>query len=353
MSGHKSAIPDKVTILDVAADAGVSKAAVSKVLRNAYGVSDAMRANVMNSIQKLGYRPSTAARGMRGRTYMAGVLLIELTNPFLPPLVQGVKTGLDEAGYKELIGIGESRRRIEIPLIESMIDMRMDGLILVAPRLAGEQLATFAEQIPMVVIGHHEPDARAFDTVNSDDRGGARIAVEAMIARGFEDITMLSLDRIPGDEIDVYVQREQGYAEAMRAAGLGDRVRFVRCRQTNAIADPTQMLSIFGDKLPEAVFCWSDLHGVALVNAARVAGLRVPGDLAIVGYDDTPQAAMPLIGLASMSQRPAQLGELAARTLLERIEGRATPEHILLPAELKERPSLPDLLGGSRLPHPS
>lgn len=334
--------PAKVTILDVAADAGVSKAAVSKVLRNAYGVSDAMRTNVMQSIEKLGYRPSTAARGMRGRTYMAGMLLIELSNPFLPPLVKGVKDGLGEAGYKELIGIGESRRRIEIPLIESMIDMRMDGLILVAPRLSGEQLATYAKQIPMVVIGHHEPGAQAFDTVNSDDRTGARTAVEALISRGCDDVAMLSLDRIPGDEIDVYVQREKGYEEAMAAAGLADKVRILRCRQTSAIADPEGMLSLFGDTLPRAVFCWSDLHAVALVNAARMAGLRVPEDMAIVGYDDTPQAEMPLIGLASVSQRPAELGQLAAQTLLSRIEGRTEPEHILLAPELKVRPSLPD-----------
>lgn len=341
MTVQKTDIPGKVTILDVAADAGVSKAAVSKVLRNAYGVSDAMRANVLQSIEKLGYRPSTAARGMRGRTYMAGMLLIELSNPFLPPLVQGVKAGLAQAGYKELIGIGESRRRIEIPLIESMIDMRMDGLILVAPRLSGEQLATYARQIPMVVIGHHEPDAEAFDTVNSDDRTGARIAVEALIARGIDDVVMVSLDRVPGDEIDVYVQRELGYAEAMTAAGLSGGIRILRCRQTTAVADPDGMLAIFGDRLPRAVFCWSDLHAVALVNAARMAGLRVPEDMAIVGYDDTPQAAMPLIGLASISQRTAELGQRAARTLLTRIEGRTTPEHSLLSPELKLRPSLP------------
>lgn len=341
MAVQKTATPEKVTILDVAADAGVSKAAVSKVLRNAYGVSDAMRDNVMNSIAKLGYRPSTAARGMRGHTYMAGVLLIELSNPFLPPLVKGVKSGLGDAGYKEMIGIGESRRRIEIPLIESMIDMRMDGVILIAPRLAGEQLATYAAQIPMVVIGHHEQEAQAFDTVNSDDRLGARSAVATLIARGYDDVAMVSLDRVPGDEIDVYVQREIGYAEAMQAAGLGERIRFLRCRQTSSVADPTGMLSLFGDALPRAVFCWSDLHAVALVNAARVAGLRVPEDMAIIGYDDTPQAAMPLIGLASVSQRPAELGRIAARTLLSRIEGRSTPEHVLLPPELKERPSLP------------
>lgn len=341
MSEPKPVPSEKVTILDVAADAGVSKAAVSKVLRNAYGVSDAMRDNVMESIRKLGYRPSTAARGMRGHTYMAGMLLIELTNPFLPPLVQGVKAGLGEAGYKELIGIGESRRRIEIPLIESMIDMRMDGVILVAPRLAGEQLATYARQIPMVVIGHHEPQAQAFDTVNADDRFGARLAVEAILAAGLDDVAMVSLDRIPGDEIDVYVQREAGYAEAMRAAGLGDRVRILRCRQTSSLADPGTMLALFGDRLPRAVFCWSDLHAVALVNAARMAGLRVPEDMAIVGYDDIPQGAMPLIGLASINQRPVELGALAARILLERIAGRTDPVHRLLTPELRRRPSLP------------
>ena len=104
----------RVTIRTVASDAGVSVAAVSKVLRNAYGVSEALRGRVQASIDKLGYRPSTAARAMRGRTYTVGVLVIDLHNPFVPDIVDGANAALATSGYKALIGVGQSKVALEV-----------------------------------------------------------------------------------------------------------------------------------------------------------------------------------------------------------------------------------------------
>ena len=113
----------------VATDAGVSVAAVSKVLRNAYGVSPSLRERVQASIDKLGYRPNTAARGLRGRTFTVGVLVVELRNPFVPDIVDGANAALAQFGYKALIGVGRTRTALETALIELMIDHNMDGLI--------------------------------------------------------------------------------------------------------------------------------------------------------------------------------------------------------------------------------
>jgi LacI family transcriptional regulator len=99
---------DRVTIRHVAEHAGVSVAAVSKVLRNAYGVSEALRTKVENAIDLLKYRPSTAARAMRGRTYTVGILVVELTNPFVPVLLEGIDAGLAEANYKAMVGVGRA-----------------------------------------------------------------------------------------------------------------------------------------------------------------------------------------------------------------------------------------------------
>jgi LacI family transcriptional regulator len=185
----------RATIRTVAEDAGVSVSAVSKVLRNAYGVSDALKTRVTESIVRLGYRPSTAARGMRGRTYTIGVLLVEMGNPFLPQVVSGAKAVLGPVSYHALIGVSDAQSRLESSLIESMIDMRIDGLILVAPRLSSDVLARFARQIPMVVIGHHEPTAARFDTINSDDRRGAAMARAARAAAGPSDLQQISRRR--------------------------------------------------------------------------------------------------------------------------------------------------------------
>ncbi len=330
----------RVTIRTVAADAGVSVAAVSKVMRNAYGVSGALRMKVEASINKLGYRPSVAARGMRGQTFTLGVLLVGIDNPFLPSVLQGIESITEAAGFKIMVGVGAARTRTEVRLIEQMIDNRMDGLILVAPQIAGETLEHYARQIPIVVIGHHEPAVVSFDTINNDDLMGAKLSVQALLARGHRDIAMITLadpDRHPAD---VAPRRERGYLQAMAEAGLVDSTRLVRLPQSDVPRDQMirQVLTAF-DR-PRAVFCWSDLDAVPMINMAHQLGLKVPGDLAIVGYDNSPVAALPLIDLASIDQDGARLGKLAAEALLSRINGRKLVEHILIEPKLVTRGSI-------------
>lgn len=333
MDDAKTTRAGKATIRTVAADAGVSVAAVSKVLRDAYGVSDELRGKVLKSIEKLDYRPSTAARGMRGRTFSIGILLVEMRNPFLPTIIDGVKEVLAAANYQAMIGVGEAKTTID-----SMIDMKMDGVLLIAPRLSGEMLTRYATQIPMAVIGHHEPGAGSFDTVNSDDRAGARVAVEALIADGRRDIHMISLNKRNG-AADVYVQREVGYMDAMKAAGLTSRTHIWRLKEREGERGDDPDVIFGAARRPEAVFCWSDKHAVDLLNEARMRGLDVPGEMAIIGYDNSPVAALPLIGLSSMDQRGQELGGLAARTLLSRIGGRDAAEHVLVESRLVRRTS--------------
>ena len=332
--------PGRVTIRTVAADAGVSVAAVSKVLRNAYGVSDSLRQNVTASIERLGYRPNIAARGMRGQTYTIGILLVEIANPFLPEVIDGVNDVLDPSNYQAMFGIGKARMPLEATLIESMIDYRMDGLILIAPQMEGETLARFAAQIPIVAIGHHEPTAAAFDTVNADDQLGAKIATAALVQRGYRDIAMTSLAGSEGQGSNVAWQREAGYLAAMAEAGLQDAARIIHI-PLELLEDSAFIHDLFAAATrPRALFCWSDLHATLLINQARAMGLRVPQDLAIVGYDNTPVAALPLIDLSSIDQSGRRLGALAAETLLSRIAGRKTPEHFLLEPTLVRRSSL-------------
>ncbi|MEO8241442.1 MAG: LacI family DNA-binding transcriptional regulator [bacterium] len=330
---------ERVTIRTVAAQAGVSVAAVSKVLRNAYGVSDSLRLKVQTAIDALGYRPSVAARGMRGQTYMIGILLVEIANPFIPEVVDGINGVLAPSNYKALMGMGQSATAIEVSLIESMIDNRMDGLILVAPRMAGETLARFARQIPMVAVGHHEASAAEFDTVNSDDQRGVAIALEALHGAGHEDIMMISLQVEDATAANVVWQREAGYLAAMTALGLQ---RFARIHRlgwdaTSHGAEIEALLA--GGHLPRAVFVWSDLDGVILINAAKMRGIRVPEDLAIIGYDNSRVAALPLVNLSSIDQQGRHLGALATEMLLSRIGGRTQARHVLVEPSLVRRTS--------------
>lgn len=171
----------RVTIRTVAEDADVSVAAVSKVLRNSYGVSERMREKVQASMNKLGYRPHSAARGLRGKTFTIGLLQNDLRNPYLPTIFDGIYEGLKGSGFQPLLGVGQSAEPLETALINAMIDRQMDGLMMVAPRLPSEKIEQFAREVPTCIIAHHHPGEDAFDTVNFDDRLGARVAVQHLI----------------------------------------------------------------------------------------------------------------------------------------------------------------------------
>ncbi len=328
----------RVTIRTVAEDAGVSVAAVSKVMRNAYGVSDALRQNVLESIERLNYRPSNAARGMRGQTYTIGVLLVGIDNPFLPQVFAGINGVADAAGYKILMGVSAARMPMEARLIEQMIDNHMDGIVLIAAQMSGKMLEKYALQIPISAIGHHEPTAQTFDTVNSNDAEGGRAATCALLAKGYLDVGMVSLGPYEThDAYDVAPQREIGYRAAMQAAGLPPKIFRFDNLDDARLGKITSFLS--GPDRPRALFIWSDLDGIPILNVARQMGLRVPQDLALIAYDNSPVAALPLIDLASMDQAGKRLGQLATEALLSRIGGRNVAEHVLFDPSLTIRSS--------------
>ena len=203
--------------------------------------------------------------------------------------------------------------------------------------LSGAVLDRYARQIPIAVIGHHEATAAHFDTINSDDQRGAMLATEALIAAGHRDIVMLSQAYAPDSSHAVAGQREIGYRTAMQRAGLTGTVVALPYDGDSVPHHLRQFLE--QTPRPRAVFCWSDLFAVDLVNIARSMGLRVPEDLAVIGYDNNPLAALPLVDLSSIDQAGRRLGALAAETLLSRMDGRNAPHHILLEPSLVRRTS--------------
>lgn len=337
--GDTTETGSRITIRTVAADAGVSVAAVSKVMRNAYGVSESLRLRVEASIEKLGYRPSIAARGMRGRTFTLGVLLVGIDNPFLPSIYKGIETVTEAAGYKIMVGIGAARARTEVSLIEQMIDNRMDGLILVASQISGDTLEHYARQIPTVVVGHHEPAAQGYDTINNDDQMGARLVVQTFLDRGYRDIAFLTQPEQEGDLADVAPQRELGYRAAMAAAGLEARV--LSLPNLGPEREETIRRILADPDRPRAIFAWSDLDAIPLLSEAGRIGLRLPSDLALIGYDNSPTAGLSMVNLSSVDQNGPRLGQLAAEALFTRMNGRTVAEHILIEPRLVLRNSCP------------
>jgi DNA-binding LacI/PurR family transcriptional regulator len=325
----------RVTIHDVAKDAEVSFAAVSKVLRNAYGVSDGLRERVKASIAKLGYTPSFSARGMSGgRTFVIGVIFPDMRNPFFADVLAGISAALERTTYQMVQGIVQHSS--EAALAQSMVGMQLDGLIVVGSISSAETLSALGAKIPLVLIGHHLPNVTALDTVNNDDHESGRIAVRHLVEQGYRKIAMLSLETVNGSVIE---HREAGYQEAMNEAGLARYAEVVRAPQNlRDIQVATQGLLATPGKR-EAIFCWTDYVALEVLSVAGISGLSVPSELAVVGHDNTMYCAFDQNSLTSIDQSGEQLGLQATRLLVERIEGRQKAENFLVHPRLVARRS--------------
>jgi DNA-binding LacI/PurR family transcriptional regulator len=327
----------RVTIKTVATDAGVSVAAVSKVLRDAYGVSEGLRARVQASMQKLAYRPRTAARGMRGQTYTLGVLLPDLRNPFFADILAGVNQALERTQYQPLLGVSQSTEPMEMALIDAMLDRQMDGLLMIGPRMPLSAVEAVAHRIPTAIVGYHLK-ADYLDTANNDDVAGARLVVRHLAEGGYRRITMLTL-ALPPNEVVVTFRREHGYREAMKDCGLGEHINIVAADQTAREVQTTVRHILQSRHRPEALFCWTDIVALQALSVARELGLSVPEDLAIVGYDNTSYCDLAQNSLTSVDQSGQVLGLQAARLLVERIKGREQGEHFVVSPRLVARDS--------------
>jgi LacI family transcriptional regulator len=316
-------IERRVTIADVASHAEVSTAAVSKVLRNAYGVSPAMQARVRQAMADLGYRPHAAARGMRGQTYTIGVMIPDVRNPFFPELVEGVSDHLDGTDYQALLGPGGSEPESQARITDAMIDRRMDGLIMIAPIVQRRQLEATARSVPTVVIGRHGASAD-FDAIVDDDVMGAGLIIDHLVELGHRRIAHIEHKPVGRGMPATMPQtvRAEGYRRAMRRHGLESEIDVVASTYSEQGGYEAARELLSRPVRPTAIFAGADVAAIGVLNAAYEAGLDVPGDISVAGYDNTAIAALGPISLTSVEQDGHLMGTNAARLLLERIEGK-------------------------------
>lgn len=327
----------RITIKEVAQDAGVSPAAVSKVLRNAYGVSEAMRQNVESSISKLGYRPHAAARGMRGQTFTLGVIFSDIQNPFFSEIMGGINSALAGTQYQPLLGVSQGIGANEISLVGAMIDRQMDGVILVAPHMRPEEVEAIAASVPTVIVGHHASQSTTFDTVNDDDAAGAHLVVRHLAQRGYKRICFFGLDLAQSNESHITRYREVGYNQGMAEVGLRKEIQIVRSTSRVDDVQRTARGLLISALRPEAIFCWTDYIAFEVLGVIHELGLS--DEVAIVGYDNTHYCDWKQNSLTSIDQSGTIIGAYATRLLLERINGRQQAEHIVVDPVLVERAS--------------
>ena len=309
--------------------ASVSQATVSYVLsgKAAISVPEATRRRVLGAVEELGYVPNGAARSLRTqRTSTIAAVIPDITNPFYPAFERGVQ-GVAEAGGYDLIvyntgGVAERERRC----VRSLQQGRVDGVVAVFFHLKVGDLRPLLERnVALVRLEAVKKGASGldlpFDNLYVDNVAASRAAVEHLIGRGHERVGMISGGSGPGQA------RASGYRAALAANGLPMGDRLVRDGAFTADGGHDAMRDFLeGPYPPTAVFAANDVMAMGALVALREAGLRVPGDVAVVGFDDVPAAALITPRLTTVAQFQENLGVRAAEMLLERLDGTA-PEH--------------------------
>ncbi|MDP4335015.1 LacI family DNA-binding transcriptional regulator [Curtobacterium sp. A7_M15] len=318
------------TIIDVATLAGVSKSLVSMVMRDDPGVSDTRRAAVLAAAAELGYRPNRAAAILAGtRTRTIGVVVDDFRNPWYVPMLDGIREALTPQGLRLTLADTRANAHLGSSPFDDLLSLRVDGVVLAAE---GFPDLTVPVDTPVVVAGVRADLPEGLDVVASDESAGARLAADHLVGLGHRRIA-----HVTGSGGPAAVRREATVAR-MVASGIeplvygdGPTSEQTGYRSTaTALRDHPDLT---------AVFAANDVMAMGAIAAVHEAGLRVPQDVSVVGNDETPLAASPLLRLTTVDPHNDEVGRLAADRLVELIGAAARPEptRVLVPPSLVVR----------------
>jgi DNA-binding LacI/PurR family transcriptional regulator len=326
-------IESRPTIRDVARRAGVGIGTVSRVLNDSPLVTPEMRVRVMGAIEELGFRRNATARNLSvGRTHHVGAVAPFFTSPSSVERLRGVSEALTARGYGLLlIDVETARQRTDM-----LGDLsRLDGLLVISLRLTDGEVASLArDRLPTVMVDAEHPELAH---VAIDDVHGGRLATEHLLAKGHRRIAFVGDRAYPAFGFMSSERRLQGYRAALRDAGIEPDAALERLgghdREDAGVL--AEQLLREPDR-PTAVFAASDVQALGVLEAAQAAGLRVPGELAVIGFDDVELAAV--VGLTTVRQPLRESGRLGTELLLAAIERGPPPPHSdLEPLRVVER----------------
>lgn len=294
-------------------------------MREPERVGEASRASVLAAAEELGYRPNAVARSLvQRRTNVVGVIVADLHNPFYADVADGIEEAVFKSGYRAMLASGFRDQTRERGAIESMLELRVDGLIMLGSTMKAVEIEKTAAALPVTMVGRHTR-SKTVDSISVDNAAGAQQAVDHLVALGHTKIAHIHAGTAAGSP-----QRRTGYERAMRRHGLDRHIRLVKgaFTETGGAAAMAEILES-GD-IPTAVFAPNDVAAIGALEAIDAAGMAIPGDISLVGYDNLALSALPRIGLTTVDQPRADLGREAAGLVLERLdEGRQRARHVV------------------------
>ena len=345
------------TIADVASRARVSTATVSRVLAGHGRARPETRERVFSAARELGYRPSGVARSLRQRaTRTLGLIITDIENPFFPQLVRAVEDAARDHGYAILLCNAADDPERESGYLDLLVDRWVDGVVIAASSLGGRHREWLADApLPIVLINSTDQEM-GLPTIASDNRAGGTLAAAHLTELGHRRFGLIAA---PERNIDA-PDRLAGARDALRAAGIADSAIQV-ARGGPGVAGGEQAAAeiLARDPTVTALVAYNDLMAIGAMRAIRAAGLRIPADVSVTGFDDVDLAAYVDPPLTTISQATAEMGHWAVdrltRELADRVSSRAasgngqpragspaedrTPDHIVLPVRLQVRGS--------------
>lgn len=322
-----------VSIKDIARAANVSYSTVSRALRHSELVHPETRARVLRWAEKLNYTANSIARGLVTRqTRTVGLVVTSIADPFLGEVVDGIEKVALRHGYSVFLSNGRSDPEQEIAVLQSFKERRVDGVLVFATRMSSLHMERLRQlDVPIVLINNLNPlreDAR-IRSISIDNLGGSRMAVEYLIRLGHRRIGYITDEK--GDQSNR--DRLAGYRSALLEAGLPLQERLIVEGDETPEGGVRAVERLLGRKIPfTALFCYNDRSAIGVLKALREAGLQVPRDISVVGFDDIFLASW--IDLTTVRQPKSEMGGLAMEMMLKLIAGEELVANVTVPGEL-------------------
>ncbi|PKR79309.1 catabolite control protein A [Halalkalibacillus sediminis] len=327
-----------VTIYDVANKANVSMATVSRVINGNTNVKPATRQKVMNAIEELGFRPNAVARGLASRkTTSVGVIIPDISNMFFAELARGIEDIATMYKYHIILSSSDQQKNKELDLFDKMLEKQVDGIIFIGSAITEEHIEAFNRSEVPVVLAATVDESSKLPSVNIDYYSAMKDAVQFLISNKYESIGFVASPL----NIHANAMKKQGYLDALKDHQLPENEELIfngDDTYQSGLEAVRHFLHL--NNKPSAVLASSDEMALGVIHGAQDAGLNIPEDLTVIGFDNTRLAKMVRPTLSTVVQPMYDIGAVSMRLLTKLLKGEEVDQQqVTLPHRMITRGS--------------